>query len=165
MTIATPISFEASLKAQYAAVKHRIAQAGIRHRANDNAPMRVSVAKPPRPEWKVKATSFDAHVDDYKVHLSRLVSPKRSYLIDRARDYGYTLSEIREKSRNRPLVRARQTIASEIKDKWPLTSYPELARLLGMEGHTTALHAVRRGRSYRSGIPYVRRPSKKKVKE
>ena len=54
---------------------------------------------------------------------------------------GYSVESLRGKSRQRPLVTARQTAMYVFRDLTDL-SYPAIARLFGGRDHTTVIHAV-----------------------
>ena len=54
---------------------------------------------------------------------------------------GFTVEELRGKSRQRPLVTARQTAMYVFRELTDL-SYPAIARLFGGRDHTTVIHAV-----------------------
>ena len=54
---------------------------------------------------------------------------------------GFSVEEIKGKSRQRPLVTARQTAMYVIRELTEL-SYPAIARLFGGRDHTTVIHAV-----------------------
>jgi chromosomal replication initiator protein len=54
---------------------------------------------------------------------------------------GYSVDSLRGKSRQRPLVTARQTAMYVFRDLTDL-SYPAIARLFGGRDHTTVIHAV-----------------------
>lgn len=137
------ISYEDRLKARYAAARSRIFAAG-KKQANDNE--RVQ-----KPLWAREKITFEAHVNDYRRAMISYVSPKKAFVIERARDFGFTLAELTAKSRRTDLVYARQMIMLEVKEKWPEISLPELGRLFGGFDHTTILHALRRAEDYRSG--------------
>ena len=152
------ISFEAALKARYAAARGRIFAAGIRAKANDNERQRVAIADPDIPEWSIKVTRFDAHVTSFRIAVIKDFAPKRTYLVSRARSFGFSIEEIMTKTRKVTVVSARQMIMLEIKEKWPETSLPELGRMFGGLDHTTCLHAIRRARAYRDGTAEMRKP-------
>jgi chromosomal replication initiator protein len=54
---------------------------------------------------------------------------------------GFSVEEIKGKSRQRPLVTARQTAMYVVRELTDL-SYPAIARLFGGRDHTTVIHAV-----------------------
>jgi chromosomal replication initiator protein len=54
---------------------------------------------------------------------------------------GFSVEEIKGKSRQRPLVTARQTAMYVVRELTEL-SYPAIARLFGGRDHTTVIHAV-----------------------
>ncbi|MFM8000977.1 MAG: helix-turn-helix domain-containing protein, partial [Actinomycetota bacterium] len=54
---------------------------------------------------------------------------------------GFNVEELRGKSRQRPLVTARQTAMYVFRELTDL-SYPAIARLFGGRDHTTVIHAV-----------------------
>ena len=55
--------------------------------------------------------------------------------------FGFTIEEIKGKSRQRPLVTARQIAMYVFRDSTDL-SYPAIAREFGGRDHTTVIHAV-----------------------
>lgn len=115
-----------------------------RVKANDNE-------RDMRPLWARERITFEAHVNEYRRAMINFVSPRKAFVIERAREFGFTLAELTAKSRRTDLVYARQMIMMEVKDKWPEISLPELGRLFGGFDHTTILHALRRAEDYRSG--------------
>ena len=62
-------------------------------------------------------------------------------LLDIASYLGYSVDALRGKSRQRPLVMARQIAMYVMREQTEL-SYPSLARLFGGRDHTTVIHAV-----------------------
>ena len=62
-------------------------------------------------------------------------------LADVAEYLGVTVEALRSKSRQRPLVTARQTAMYVFRELTDL-SYPAIARLFGGRDHTTVIHAV-----------------------
>lgn len=133
--------------ALHEAKKARMARQALmasRVKANDNE--RVQ-----RPLWTRTTITFEAHVIDYRKAMGSYVSPKKAFIIDRAKEYGFTFAELTAKGRRTDIVYARQMIMLEVKEKWPEMSLPELGRLFGGFDHTTILHALRRAEDYRSG--------------
>ena len=63
------------------------------------------------------------------------------FLADIAAYLGYSVEALRGKSRQRPLVMARQIAMYVMREQTEL-SYPSLARLFGGRDHTTVIHAV-----------------------
>ncbi len=55
--------------------------------------------------------------------------------------YGFTVEEITSKSRQRPLVTARQVGMYVVRELTDL-SYPNIGRVFGDRDHTTVMHAV-----------------------
>ena len=62
-------------------------------------------------------------------------------LVDIAEHLGFEVEALRGKSRQRPLVQARQTAMYVFRELTDL-SYPAIARLFGGRDHTTVIHAV-----------------------
>jgi chromosomal replication initiator protein len=62
-------------------------------------------------------------------------------LVEIAGILGYSVESLRGKSRQRPLVTARQTAMYVFRELTDL-SYPAIARLFGGRDHTTVIHAV-----------------------
>jgi len=76
--------------------------------------------------------------------VSRRAGKKRSdeQLLTEICDYlGVTVEAIRGRSRQRPIVTARQTAMYVVRELTDL-SYPAIARLFGGRDHTTVIHAV-----------------------
>ncbi len=144
----------------YAEVKRRIASAGLKPRANDNDRVRLIAVESDVPGWTVRPTKFDAHVTAYRIAV---VTPKRNHVIDRAKDFGLTMSEITAKTRKVGIVTARQIIMLEIKEMWPNTSLAEIGNIFGGLHHTTVLSALRRADDFRSGRAAVPKPKAPKV--
>lgn len=144
----------------YRAVKHRIASAGIKPRANDNDRIRLIAVESDVPGWTIRPTKFDAHVTAYRIAL---VTPKRKYVIDRAADFGLTMSELTASTRKTGIATARQIIMLEVKEKWPKTSLAEIGNIFGGIHHTTVLYALRRADDFRSGRAAIPKPKAPKV--
>lgn len=119
-------------------------QMARRVKANDNA-------RAIRPLWACEEMTFNAHVIDYRRAMILCVTPRKSFIIDRAKDFGFTYDEVTAKTRRADIVYARQMIMLDAKDKWPELTLPEIGRLFGGFDHTTVLHALRRAEDYRSG--------------
>src|SRR6185369_5965717 len=62
-------------------------------------------------------------------------------LTEMAMILGFSVEALRGKSRQRPLVTARQTAMVAFRELTDL-SYPSIARLFGGRDHTTVIHAV-----------------------
>jgi chromosomal replication initiator protein len=62
-------------------------------------------------------------------------------LTEIAGDLGFSVEALKGKSRQRPLVSARQIAMYVFRDMTEL-SYPAIARLFGGRDHTTVIHAV-----------------------
>jgi chromosomal replication initiator protein len=62
-------------------------------------------------------------------------------LVEMANILGYDVDALRGKSRQRPLVTARQISMYAFRELTDL-SYPSIARLFGGRDHTTVIHAV-----------------------
>jgi chromosomal replication initiator protein len=62
-------------------------------------------------------------------------------LVEMANILGYEVDALRGKSRQRPLVTARQISMYVFRELTDL-SYPSIARLFGGRDHTTVIHAV-----------------------
>ncbi len=161
MNALAPISYEASLKAHYAAARGRIFAAGMRAETKKNEVVRLQSQpivtawlKPEKeddpPEWSIERIRFDAHVIGYMVHLAKCASPKRAYLISRAMEFGFTVAEILSPTLKRHVVHTRQDIMLEIKERWPETSLPQMGRLFGGLDHTTILHGLRQAAKRRA---------------
>lgn len=136
------ISYETQLKARYAAARSRIFAAGLK--ANDNE-------RPVAPLWSRVNITFEAHVIDYRKAMGSYVSPKRAFVIEKAKEFGFSFAELTAKTRRTDLVYARQMIMLDVKEKWPEMSLLEIGRLFGGFDHATILHALRRAEDYRSG--------------
>ena len=74
-----------------------------------------------------------------------IVKPRTNdeLLTEMAGILGFSVDALRGKSRQRPLVTARQTAMYAFRELTDL-SYPAIARLFGGRDHTTVLHAVRK---------------------
>ena len=72
---------------------------------------------------------------------STRVRSDEEFLADIAAYLGYSVEALRGKSRQRPLVMARQIAMYVMREQTEL-SYPSLARLFGGRDHTTVIHAV-----------------------
>ena len=57
-----------------------------------------------------------------------------------AENFGFTVAELRSKSRSRPLVNARQIAMYVCREQTDL-SYPQIAKAFGKSDHTTVIHA------------------------
>jgi len=86
------------------------------------------------------ATAQDLLSDLLSGSATRQRSPEE-LLADIAAYLGYSVEAIRGKSRQRPLVMARQIAMYVMREQTEL-SYPALARLFGGRDHTTVIHAV-----------------------
>jgi|GEM_PF-1318167 len=67
---------------------------------------------------------------------------------------GYTLADIMEDKRTRALSATRFKAMWSIKNHWPETSYPALAKLFNRSNHTTVLYGVRRHQATLEGRVY-----------
>jgi hypothetical protein len=135
----------------------RQAKAAARVQSNDNARLRLIAAEPEFPLWQRSKIIFDAHVTEYRLAMVRDLAPKKAFIIERAKSFGFTFAQITAKKRNVPLVTARQVIMMEMKEKWgDDISLPEIGRMFGGMDHTTVLHAIRRAQSFRDGTAKIR---------
>lgn len=110
----------------------------------------VAKRKAPRkllklPIWQVLNIRFDEHVVDFHRAKMAALTPLQTYLKARCEEMGVDYETVvKSQSRNRVVVRVRQTLMWEIKAKWPMTTLPEIGRIFGGRDHTTALHGIRR---------------------
>jgi chromosomal replication initiator protein len=86
------------------------------------------------------ATAQDLLTDLLSQSATRVRSDEE-FLADIAAYLGYSVEALRGKSRQRPLVMARQIAMYVMREQTEL-SYPSLARLFGGRDHTTVIHAV-----------------------
>ena len=86
------------------------------------------------------ATAQDL-LGDLLSQSSTRVRSDEEFLTDIAAYLGYSVEALRGKSRQRPLVMARQIAMYVMREQTEL-SYPSLARLFGGRDHTTVIHAV-----------------------
>ena len=86
------------------------------------------------------ATAQDL-LGDLLSQSSTRVRSDEEFLADIAAYLGYSVEALRGKSRQRPLVMARQIAMYVMREQTEL-SYPSLARLFGGRDHTTVIHAV-----------------------
>jgi chromosomal replication initiator protein len=86
------------------------------------------------------ATAQDLLADLLSQSATRVRSDEE-FLADIAAYLGYSVEALRGKSRQRPLVMARQIAMYVMREQTEL-SYPSLARLFGGRDHTTVIHAV-----------------------
>ena len=71
--------------------------------------------------------------------------------------FGFTVEALKGKSRQRPLVTARQIGMYVMREQTDL-SYPAIAREFGGRDHTTVIHAVREDHEAHEGTPAGLRP-------
>lgn len=67
----------------------------------------------------------------------------RAIAIAIAKRYGFTIRDLKARSRLKHLVRARQHVMWQLREDTPM-SLPEIGRFFGGLDHTTVLHGVRR---------------------
>ncbi|QJS27450.1 helix-turn-helix domain-containing protein [Rhizobium ruizarguesonis] len=92
------------------------------------------------PTWEAIATSFDAHVVQWR---NRMGNQPKAYLKDRCRELGIPYAVMVGKDRRRKVSDARHVLVWEIHNKFGM-SFPALGRLFGGRDHTTALYSVRK---------------------
>ncbi|MBY2986396.1 helix-turn-helix domain-containing protein [Rhizobium leguminosarum] len=92
------------------------------------------------PTWEAIATSFDAHVVEWR---NRMANPPKAYLKDRCRELGIPYTVMIGADRRRKISDPRQVLMWEIHDRFGM-SFPAIGRLFGGRDHTTALYSVRK---------------------
>ena len=119
----------------------------------EQKPVVVEVKPPVKPvvirancEWMRMKIQFDAHVIAWRTHIFGNGHPLKSYVKQRAEEFGIPLDQLRNKfTRKQPISRARQMIAWEIKTGiMPSACYPEIARILGGFDHSSIVFAVKK---------------------
>lgn len=96
--------------------------------ANHNKPVRV-IMRLPDPEHAPAMT-----IDPDAI-------TRRKYARLRAVELGYTLDQIKAAGKRSKVIAAKHLIIWEIKTRWPGTSWPEIARIMGLADHSTVHYA------------------------
>lgn len=125
-----------------------MARMASRVRSKDNEPVRIVHD----PLWIRQVVRFDAHVTAYHIHIAKYASPKRAFLIDRAKAKGYTITEITAPTRDRKVVIDRQDLMLEVAEEFPKMTLNELGRLFGGYDHSTVHYALDKAAMRRAGI-------------
>lgn len=130
----------------YRSVRQRILDAGIR-RAKEAAAMLA---------WEQEQAQGRARMAAIRAQIAAYVpAPPRRELcivIEVAERHGLTLTQMRAHRRWKELTAARHEACYELKRQIPSLSYPHVARLVGMNDHTSAIHGVRK-HAARHGLP------------
>ena len=121
--------------------EHRAAAAAISARLRGPAKI-VNIRPPPVKRLPVDAS---AHVDAYREYLEAKATQcrlPRGYLKFRCVELRVTFDDIMSRSRTRDHVAARHLLISEVKDRFPHLSFPQICRHFGGIDHTSVLFAL-----------------------
>jgi len=147
------ISYEASLRANYEAVRERLGvpprRAAILEIIRETGaeeflapfPVPNEIEKPSKRarDWLLVGQTPKLEIPP---PLPENLPRQMVILIEVAREKGFTLAEMRSDRKNRKLAAARQKAMWRMKKETSL-SFPRIGQLLGGRDHTTILHGVR----------------------
>lgn len=153
MNANAPISFEATLKARYAAARGRIFAAGIRAKANDKEPSRPFSNDVPL--WVEHKVHFDAHVFAFLAYKQKRSSPLIAFMIQRARHYGFTFGELIATTKQRRVVYAKHMVMLEAKEEFPDVPLTRIGEVMGDLDHSTVCNGIHLAEQYRAGMAKI----------
>lgn len=99
------------------------------------------------PLWEREPQYFDAHITAWRhlraVHVSRAAQPVKTYLEERAADFGFSYDDLVGQSRISRLCAVRHLITFEIrKIVAPKMSLPEIGKAFGGRDHSTVINSI-----------------------